>query len=56
MKYSMKCYRCGEIMIYIKNNELESKDIISMFCPNGCEGGYLVPKDNPDLIKVKDEE
>lgn len=54
MKYSMKCYRCGEIMKYTKDVEMESKGFISMDCPNGCEGGYLVPKDNPDLIKVKE--
>ena len=55
MKYSMKCYRCGEIMKYTKNVDLESMGFICMYCPNGCEGGYLVPKDNPDLIKVEEE-
>lgn len=56
MKYTMDCYRCGESMNYIKNEELESKGFISMECPNGCEGGYLVPHNNPDLTKIKDVE
>lgn len=53
MKYKMSCYRCGEEMIYTKNDELEDRGFISMDCPNGCDGGYLVPHNNPDLIKVK---
>ena len=39
-------------MKYIKDDEMESKGLISMDCPNGCEGGFLVPKDNPNLTKV----
>ena len=53
MKYIMKCCRCGEIMEYIKDEEMECKGFISMDCPNGCDEGYLIPKDNPNLIKVK---
>lgn len=54
MHYSMKCYRCGEEMKYIKDEETEKLGFISMDCPYGCEGGYLVPINNPDLIRVED--
>ena len=49
MKYIMKCIRCGEEMNYIKDEEIESMGFVAMDCPNGCESGYLVPKDNPNL-------
>ena len=54
MKYIMNCPRCGEEMEYTKNEEMERLDVVVMNCINNCEGGFLVPKDNPDLIKVKD--
>ena len=53
-KYIMKCYICGAEMTYIKNEEIESKGFIAMDCPNGCEGGYLVPLNNPDLEIIED--
>ena len=52
--YKMKCPRCGEEMEYTKNEEIESKGFIAMDCPNGCEGGYLVPLNNPNLIKINE--
>lgn len=52
MTYKMKCMRCKEDMIYIEDKEMESLGWISMDCPNGCEGGYLIPHDNPYLEKV----
>lgn len=54
MTYKMKCYRCNAELIYIKDEETEKLGLISMDCPNGCEGGYLVPKNNPHLIKIDD--
>jgi hypothetical protein len=51
MGYKMKCPICSKDMIYTENKEMEALGWISMDCPDGCEGGYLVPKDNPDLIK-----
>ena len=47
--YKMKCPRCGEEMKYTKNEEMEKLDIVVMDCINNCEGGYLVPINNPDL-------
>ena len=28
--------------------------LVAMDCPNGCEGGYLVPKNNPGLKAMED--
>lgn len=52
MIYKMKCPICKEDMNYIENEDMERLDMVSMDCPNGCEGGYLVPKNNPNLIKI----
>ena len=53
--YKMKCPRCGEEMKYTKNEEMEKLDVVVMDCINNCEGGYLVPINNPDLIKINYE-
>lgn len=47
--YKMKCPRCGEEMKYTKNEEMEKLEVVVMDCLNNCEGGYLVPINNPDL-------
>lgn len=52
MVYKMRCYRCKEDMTYIKDEDVEEMGYISMDCPNGCENGYLIPKNNPDLIRL----
>lgn len=54
MTYKMKCPRCGEDMNYMKNEDIERLDVVSMNCPNGCDCGYLVPINNPNLIKVSE--
>ena len=51
MNYKMKCCRCGEEMNYIEDKEMEKLGFISMDCPNGCDGGYLIPYNNPKLLK-----
>ena len=52
MKYKMKCCRCVEEMNYIEDKEMENLGFISMDCPNGCDGGYLIPYNNPNLQKL----
>ena len=47
--YKMRVYKCGEEMKYSKNEEMEKLDVVVMDCINNCEGGYLVPINNPDL-------
>lgn len=47
--YKMKCCNCGKEMIYIKDKEIEEMGWVKMNCPNGCDGGYYVPKKNPNL-------
>ena len=32
-----------------KDEEMEKVDVVVMACINNCEGGYLVPINNPDL-------
>ena len=54
MKYAMECIRCGKEMNYIKDEEVEILGFIAMDCPNGCEGGFLVPKSNPGLKAMED--
>ena len=49
MNFKMKCCRCGEEMNYIEDKEMEKLGFISMDCPNGCDGGYLIPYNNPNL-------
>ena len=44
--YKMKCPRCGE--------EMERLDVVVMDCINNCEDGYLVPINNPNLIKINE--
>ena len=51
--YEMKCPRCGEIMKYTKDIEMERLDVVVMNCIN-CEDGYLVPINNPNLIKINE--
>ena len=51
LNYKMKCCRCGEEMNYIEDKEMEKLGFISMDCPNGCDGGYLIPYNNPKLLK-----
>ena len=34
------------------NKEMENLGFISMDCPNGCDGGYLIPYNNPNLQKL----
>ena len=52
--YKMKCPRCGEEMEYTMNEEMERLDLVVMNCINNCEGGYLVPINNPNLIKINE--
>ena len=52
--YKMKCPRCGEEMVYTKNEEIERLDLVVMNCINNCEDGYLVPINNPNLIKINE--
>lgn len=54
MKYAMECIRCGKEMNYIRDEEVEILGFIAMDCPNGCEGGFLVPKNNPGLKAMED--
>lgn len=52
--YKMKCPRCGEEMEYTKNEEMERLDVVVMDCINNCEDEYLVPINNPNLIKINE--
>lgn len=54
MIYKMQCPVCETEMFYIQDKELEKLGWISMDCPKGCDGGYLVPEDNPKLRKEED--
>ena len=53
--YKMKCPRCGEEMKYTKNEELEMLNVVVMDCINNCDYGYLVPINNPNLIKINEQ-
>ena len=53
--YKMKCPRCGEEMKYTKNEELEKLNVVVMDCINNCDYGYLVPINNPNLIKINEQ-
>lgn len=55
MKYIMKCHRCKTIMKYIKDDEMENMGFITMDCPKGCDNSHLIPKNNPNLIKIKED-
>ena len=50
--YKIDCFSCGEEMNYIEDKEMEKLGFISMDCPNGCDGGYLIPYNNPKLQKL----
>lgn len=52
----MKCFVCEAYLEYVKNKEAEKMGFVALDCPNGCEGGYLTPKNNPKLKNVKTKE